>query len=183
MSDNTRLNIVNEDGEIIGEDTRANIHIHGLLHREIHVWLYTPKGDLILQHRGKDKDTYPDLLDASVGGHVELGMSFEDTALQELEEETGIKANIQDLTLLITIHRNSHDVLTGMTNNALRAVYAYKFIGNLIDLKVEEGKALGFETWPLKKIFSLTEEEKKRFIPGMYSETHLDILRKIQTLL
>lgn len=182
MSDNTRLNIVNEEGKIIGEDTRTNIHLHGLLHREIHVWLYTPSGNLILQHRGKDKDTYPDLLDASVSGHVELGMNFEDTALQELEEETGIKADIKDFTLLETIHSNIYDEQTGMTNNALRAVYAYKFLGKIMDLKIEEGKALGFEIWPLKTIFSLTKEEKKRFIPGIYSEANLDVFRKIQTL-
>ena len=76
MADNRRLNIVDENGEIIGENTRENIHNQGLLHREIHVWFYTPKGEIIFQHREKDKDTYPDLLDATVGGHVEIGSDF-----------------------------------------------------------------------------------------------------------
>lgn len=60
---------------------RENIHNQGLLHREIHVWFYTPKGEIIFQHRAKDKDTYPDLLDATVGGHVEINSDYENTAL------------------------------------------------------------------------------------------------------
>lgn len=45
MADKRKLNIVDEAGEIIGFDTRENIHNQGLLHREIHVWFYTPKSD------------------------------------------------------------------------------------------------------------------------------------------
>ena len=84
MADNRKLNIIDEDGKIIGEETRENIHNRGLLHREIHVWFYTAKDEIIFQHREKDKDTYPDLLDATVGGHVEIGSDYENTALQEL---------------------------------------------------------------------------------------------------
>ena len=73
MADNRKLNIIDENGNITGEETRENIHKQGLLHREIHVWFYTPKGEILFQHRAKDKDTYPDLLDATVGGHVEIG--------------------------------------------------------------------------------------------------------------
>ena len=92
MADNRKLNIIDENGNITGEETRENIHKQGLLHREIHVWFYTPKGEILFQHRAKDKDTYPDLLDATVGGHVEIGADYESAALQELEEETGISA-------------------------------------------------------------------------------------------
>ncbi len=33
------LNIVNENDEVVGEDTRENIHKKGLLHREINVFV------------------------------------------------------------------------------------------------------------------------------------------------
>jgi 16S rRNA (adenine1518-N6/adenine1519-N6)-dimethyltransferase len=61
------LNVVDESGKILGEETRENIHRQGLLHKEIHVWLFTPNKEIVFQHRGKDKDTFPDLLDATVG--------------------------------------------------------------------------------------------------------------------
>ena len=41
-----------------------------------------------------------DLLDATVGGHVEIGSDYENTALQELEEETGIKAEKNNLAFI-----------------------------------------------------------------------------------
>ena len=44
MSKSQKLNIVDEDDNIIGEDTRENIHKNGLLHREVHVWLYNDEG-------------------------------------------------------------------------------------------------------------------------------------------
>ena len=73
MADNRKLNIVGEQGKIISEETSESIHNKGLLHREIHIWFYAPESEIIFQHREKDKDTYPDLLDATVGGHVEIG--------------------------------------------------------------------------------------------------------------
>ena len=40
-----KLNVIDEQGNIIGEETREGIHREGLLHREIHVWLFNKKGE------------------------------------------------------------------------------------------------------------------------------------------
>src|SRR3989338_2093040 len=101
MADNRKLNIIDEQENIIGEETRENIHNQGLLHREVHVWFYTPKGEIIFQHREKDKDTYPDLFDATVCGHVEISLDYENTALQEVQEETGIGVKKNNLAFKI----------------------------------------------------------------------------------
>ena len=62
------LEVVNEQDIVIGLESRSMIHQKGLLHREIHIWFITPEGEIIFQHRAKTKDTYPDKLDATVGG-------------------------------------------------------------------------------------------------------------------
>ena len=77
------LEVVDENDNIVGLETRVNVHKDGLLHREIHIFFITPNGEIIFQHRAKDKDTYPDKLDATVGGHVDPGMSYEETAIKE----------------------------------------------------------------------------------------------------
>lgn len=182
MADNRKLNIVDENENIIGEETRENIHKQGLLHREVHVWFYTPKDEIIFQHREKDKDTYPDLLDATVGGHVEIGSDYENSALQELGEETGIKAIKDNLAFIQMVRNKTYDKITGMTNNVMRAIYAYRYDGNVEDLKVEKGKAIGFETWPLDKIFNIADEDRKKFIPAILEDEVLNIFRKIQKL-
>ena len=100
--DSRILNIIDEKGNILREATRQEIHEKGLLHAEAHIWFYTPDKQLIFQHRAKDKDTWPDLLDATVGGHVEVGDTYEQTALKECEEETGTAIKSEDLIFLRT---------------------------------------------------------------------------------
>lgn len=183
MADNRKLNIVDESEKIIGEETRENIHNQGLLHQEIHVWFYTPKSEIIFQHREKDKDTYPDLLDTTVGGHVEIGSDYENTALQELAEETGIKIEKNNLAFIQMVRSKTFDTGTNKTNNVIRAIYAYRYEGKVEDLKVEKGKAIGFESWPFEKIFNISDEGKKRFIPSIFEEDNLNIFKKIEKLI
>ena len=158
------LDIVDDNDVIIGQDTRENVHKKGLLHREIHLWFITPDRKIIFQHRAKDKDTYPGLLDATAGGHVDLGSTYDEAAIKELREETGIKADIGDLHFICVARGSVKDSLTGTINNALRAQYVYLFKGDIDDLAVEVGKAVGFETWPIEKLFRLSEADRKRFI-------------------
>ena len=169
------LNIVDNDDKIIGEKTREEIHQKGLLHREVHVYFVTPKKELILQHRAKDKDTYPDLLDAAVGGHVEIGDSYEQTAIKEAMEETGVKISPDNLIFLSKTKRRSEDKVTGKINNVIGQSYIYMFKGELSDLKIEEGKSLGFELWPLEKLLNINEADSKKFIPYIleFSKTEL----------
>lgn len=182
MADNRKLNIVDEKENIVGEDTRDNIHKQGFLHREIHVWFYTSKGEIIFQHRAKDKDTYPDLLDATVGGHVEIGDNYENTALKEIEEETGVKATKNNLTFIQITKSKSYDQVTGMTNNVIRAVYAFHYDDGVENLKIEKGKAIGFEAWSFEKLFNISEADKKYFIRAILEKDILDIFRKIQKI-
>jgi isopentenyldiphosphate isomerase len=178
-----KLNLVNENDEIIGVDTRENIHRNGLLHREIHVWLFNDKGEVIFQKRGPNKDTYPGLLDASVGGHVEINDDYKTTAVKEVEEETGLKIEKKDLIFLEKIRRDAFDVVTGMKNNAIRNVYAYRYNGPANELKVEAGKATSLEFWPLEKILNLTKEEKKDFVPALADGSFSGVFEKLKGLL
>ncbi|MCX6795686.1 MAG: NUDIX domain-containing protein [Candidatus Falkowbacteria bacterium] len=161
------LNIVSEDDEIIGAETREKIHQEGLLHRETHVYFVTPKREIIFQHRAKDKDTYPDLLDATVGGHVEIGDSYEETALKESLEETGIKIDPCDLLLIKKIRKNAEDKVTGKINNVFTSRYLYIYRGDVADLKVEKGKAIGFEVWSMERLTNLSDKERARFIQAI----------------
>lgn len=182
MSKKGNLNIVDENGKIIGEDSRENIHNKGLLHREVHVWFFTPKGEIIFQHRSKNADTFPDLLDATVGGHVEINQNYEDTAVKEIEEETGAKISVDKLVLIEYTRTKGFDPVTNKTNNVLRAVYAYCFDKNLKTLKLEQGKGVGFEAWLFERVFKLSDEDRKKLIPEIVKEPTLNILRKIQII-
>jgi len=180
--DERLLNTVNEEGEVTGVATREAIHQEGLLHPEIHVWFYTPQGEVVFQHRAKDKDTWPDLLDATVGGHVEIGDTYEKTALKEALEETGVSIPLDALTFITTTITKHHDTGTGRTNHARRNVYAYRYGGALEDLRVEEGKALGFVALPFNEVLDPASPHRSKIIPSILEETGLGIIRSIQSL-
>ncbi len=163
------LNVLNEKGEVIRQESREVIHQNGLLHAEIQVWCMTPEGEIIFQHRAKDKDTYPDLLDATVGGHVDIGETYDESAVREVFEETGLRVTLSDLVFLMTTMEKSFDPVTGMTNYPRRNLYLLAQPVHIADLQVEEGKSLGFESWSLEKLRALSTLEQQKFIPTIFN--------------
>ena len=137
---------------------------------------------IIFQHRAKDKDTFPDLLDATVGGHVEIGQSYEETAIKESEEETGVKIDKNDLIFINKFKKHSKDDVTAKINYAFQSEYLYIYRGDIKDLKVEEGKAIGFEAWPLDRLLNLNEEDKNKFIPYILKLTTTELVKIINNL-
>ena len=169
------LEIIDENDNVVGIETREKIHKEGLLHREIHIWFLTPKAEIVFQHRAKDKDTYPDKLDATVGGHVEPKMSYEETAVKECKEETGIDIVLEKLVFLRKMRKKSFDEATGLTNNTIRSQYAYLYDGSISDLEIEDGKAEGFEAWKIDDLSHLSETDKNKFIPLILQQDMLDV--------
>ena len=178
-----QLEVINENDQVIGLETREKIHKDGLLHREIHIWFLTPKAEIVFQHRAKDKDTYPDKLDATVGGHVEPKMSYEETAVKECKEETGIDIDLKNLVFLRKMRKKSFDEATGLTNNTIRSQYAYLYDGSINDLQVEDGKAQGFEAWKIDDLSHLSEMDKNKFIPLILERDMLDIFNQAREIL
>jgi len=176
------LNIVDDNDNIIGQDSRDNIHRQGLLHREVNVWIFNDNNEILFQRRGQNKDTFPGLLDASAGGHVEIGQNYDETAIKELAEETGIVAAPSDLILLEKNKASIKDEITGSVNNRFSTFYAYHLKPGIDKLQLEDGEVTGLEWWPIEKIFNLTKVEKKQFLPSIVNSAKQKIFRKIQQL-
>lgn len=172
------LDIIDENDSVIGTEARAHIHKEGLLHREVHIWFITPRGEVIFQHRAKNIVTRPNLLDATVGGHVESGASYDDTAIKECKEETGVEVELDHLVFLHKIRRTTHDSNTGMVNNTLRAQYVYLYEGDIDHLQVEEGKAIGFEAWGVDVLTELSDDDTQRFNPAVISDEYHALFKK-----
>lgn len=160
------LEVVNDADEVIGIKPRAEIHAQGLLHREIYIWVLMGNGDLLLQHRGPTKDMFPNCWDCSVGGHVEIGQSYLETATRELTEETGLTCSETDLIPLGKHCFKEPD--GGKVNNAFRAYYLYKWQGDLNELLVEQDEGAGFKAMPLQQLLELDDAAKKEFKPCFF---------------
>jgi 16S rRNA (adenine1518-N6/adenine1519-N6)-dimethyltransferase len=96
-STSEQLPVVDNDDRLIATASRVAVHQNEYLHRAVHILVFTSRGELLIQKRAADKDSYPGCWDISVGGHVHVGESYEAAARRELLEELGIRARITRL--------------------------------------------------------------------------------------
>ncbi len=87
------FDVVNDRDEVIGRETRANVHRLGLKHRAVHVLVFNRRGEVFLQKRSMKKDTSPGAWDSSASGHLDSGEDYDACAVRELQEELGLKTN------------------------------------------------------------------------------------------
>src|SRR5690606_14647873 len=127
----------------------------------------TPSREIVYQHRSKTKDTFPDKLDATVGGHVDSGQTYAEAAVRECQEEVGLPVSADDLIPIKKIRKNAMDTSTGMTNNVFRMQFAYLFEGGIKDLRVEPGESQGFQAWPINSLDHLPASDRDKFIPQL----------------
>lgn len=92
------LTEVDKNNHVIGSIPRGLAHKSpDTIYRTIFVVVINEEGKILLQKRSSSKDLYPDCWDLSVGGHVDYGQSYEQTAVKELSEELGIEASANEL--------------------------------------------------------------------------------------
>jgi len=84
------FDVVNERDEVIGRETRREVHRTGLKHRAVHVLVFNSRGEVFLQKRSMTKDSSPGLWDSSASGHLDCGEDYDACALRELREEIGL---------------------------------------------------------------------------------------------
>jgi 16S rRNA (adenine1518-N6/adenine1519-N6)-dimethyltransferase len=91
------FDVVDEQDRVIGQETRHNVHAHGLRHRAVHIFVFNKRGDLFLQKRSRWKDRHPSQWDSSAAGHVNAGDDYVTTAPRELHEELGVAAAVEEI--------------------------------------------------------------------------------------
>lgn len=143
MPGGVMLEIVDDTDTVIGIRSREEIHALRLRHREVHLWLVTPDNAIIFQRRSASNDTFPNLMDASVGGHVEVGQTYEQAAIVEAQEEAGLRITPSQLRPLAKLNNDAVDERLNKRNLTFRQTYWMPYAGKLEDLHVEPGEAVG----------------------------------------
>lgn len=85
------FDVVNERDEVVGRNTRQEVHRLGLLHRAVHILVFNKAGEIFLQKRSQTKDRHPGAWDSSSSGHVDSGETYDQCAVRELMEEIGLQ--------------------------------------------------------------------------------------------
>ena len=88
---NSQIDIVNEEDQIISQGEVEEVHQKGLLHRSVHILIVNPQGKFYLRQRSFKKPRYPGYYTTSVGAHVPMGKSYDETAKNSLKEMFGFR--------------------------------------------------------------------------------------------
>jgi len=84
------FDIVNERDEVVGQNTRREVHARGLWHRAVHVLVFNARGEVFLQKRSMKKDIAAGKWDSSSSGHLDSGEDYDACAVREVREEIGL---------------------------------------------------------------------------------------------
>ena len=166
------LDIVNDRDEVIGQIERDDRVNEGHIIRMVFVGFYTPDKEIILQRRSQKKRSSPGRLTSTVSGHVSSGQTYDQAAIRETYEETGI---VIDRPLLQPL-----GVLLG--GHAMRAVYAYPYADPIERLQVEKDEGDGFVKIAVDRLLRERLSHKDSYTPFINSDAGTVMLDYIQHL-
>lgn len=83
---------------------RGSILEEGFYHVVAHVIIFNHNGEMLIQHRQKDKEGWPDLWDLTAGGSVLSGETSEEGAMREVREEIGYSVDLTNQRPHMTIN-------------------------------------------------------------------------------
>ena len=91
------LDIVDEADRVIGSATRDEVYRKFYRHRIVHILLFDRQNRMLLQMRHRTKSYCPLHWSTAVGGHVQAGEEYEESAHRECYEELGIAVGLEFL--------------------------------------------------------------------------------------
>lgn len=149
------FDVLDENGNKTGRTKpRSAVHRDGDWHRAVDVIIVNNHGEILLQRRAPDKDSFPGLLDISCGGHLVAGDDSLSGVRRELKEELDLDARPEDLTFLHTdkvsirpapdfINNSFNDIYTLRTDKTLDELHPQaEEISELVYVTPDELRAL-----------------------------------------
>jgi len=160
------LDVLDENGSPTGEKkSKPDVHRGGNWHKTVHVWVINPAGELLIQKRSPDIDSYPNMWDISSAGHVLAGENSITSALREIHEELGLEVKPENFEYLFTVVQQA--VLNDGTyiNNEFNDVYLLKFGLNPSEFKLQKEEVSAIRWMPYKELKEIIKNGSSDFVP------------------
>lgn len=98
------------------------MHRDGDWHRAVNIWIVNQSGQVLLQKRSTNKDSWPNRWDISCGGHLVAGEDALTVAISELYEELGLEVQPDDL-IYLSGWKSSTRPAPDFLNNSFTTLY------------------------------------------------------------
>ena len=159
------IDILNDNGELSGKTClKSEAHKNGFFHQSAHIWIFDKNKNVLIQKRAADKDTFPNLWDISVAGHISAGELPIDAAIREIEEEVGMKITKNQLQYIGTsTNKVLHKI--DLTDYELHHVYICSINFNIETLKIQQEEVAKIKMIALNKLISKVNSNNNKFVP------------------
>ncbi|HEY0982867.1 NUDIX hydrolase [Schlesneria sp.] len=91
------FDVVDQEDRVLFQSPRSVVHANHWLHRAVHIFVFNSRGELLIHRRSATKDEAPLKYTSSASGHLSAGEDYATAAVRELEEELGLKADVEYL--------------------------------------------------------------------------------------
>ncbi len=178
------IDILDSKGKPTGEvKLKSEAHRLGLYHASVHIWFYTLDGFILFQKRANNKDTYPDLWDVSVAGHIGTKESAIDSAIREIKEEIGLIVNKEDLEF-ITKYLAEKKPRAHIFDNEFHHIYLAILPVEIESLTPQKEEVADVSLFKIETFKSILENKKDRqqFVPhdsAYYSLIYKEITNRL----
>lgn len=157
------VDIINENGELTGDTClKSEAHKKGLLHASVHIWIFDHEKNVLIQKRAADKDTFPNLWDISVAGHISAGEEPLTTALREVQEEVGLVVSKERLHFIGTakkrVQHSEH-----LIDNEVHYIYVCETDFDVKELELQEEEVAAIKSIKLEALTELVKTSD--FVP------------------
>lgn len=137
----------------------------GLYHAGVDIWIRNSKGELLIQKRSNEKESYPGMW-AMTGGSIISGESSINAAHRETLEELGIDIDISKLEFLFTVK----------TKKTFIDSYLYEVDIDVKDLKLQAEEVQDAKWFTVEEIDELTRN--KKFIATRWKNARDFLIKK-----
>lgn len=114
MSSTELLDVVDSNDVVIGQLERSEVYRRSLGFRVVNAFLVNDAKQVWIPRRSPEKELFPSCLDASVGGHVMAGETYENAFIRELAEELNIDAKTVHFKRIALLNPSQHNVSAHM---------------------------------------------------------------------
>ena len=134
----------------------------GLMYSVSHLWIYNFKGEILLQHRCKEKKLFPNKWDISVAGAVDSGETPVQAAIREAKEEIGLVITENELKEAFTFYENYP--YGEMKINELAHVFLYEYNGSIDFLKLQKEEVDKVKFFSKKELEIIIKEKNEEHL-------------------
>ena len=127
MKEEDKIILVNEHDDMIGIMDKIEAHKQGLLHRAFSIFIFSSKGEMLLQQRATAKYHSGGLWSNACCSHPRPGEKTGDAALRRLQEELGFETPIEKI--FDFVYQTAFD--NGLTEYEFDHVFAGEYDGKI----------------------------------------------------